>query len=151
MQTTLAIYADKFTPCDAESVPSGEIRSVAGTPMDFTTPKQIGADISKSCRQLEYGKGYDHNFVLTSSHAATAEGRDGICVEIYTDMPGLQFYTGNYINAEGKNGHIGFRSAFALEPQFFPNAANEPAFATPLLPADTPVSHYISYEFRTRE
>ncbi|MCD8287103.1 MAG: galactose mutarotase [Clostridia bacterium] len=151
LDTTLTIYADSFTPCDADSIPTGEIRAVQGTPLDFTAPKRIGLDISKPCEQLEYGKGYDHNFVLNGSHAATATGKGGISLDIYTDMPGLQFYTGNYINAEGKYGHIGFRSGFALEPQFFPDAANVPAFQTPLLPANTPATHYISYEFHTGE
>ncbi|MCD8307120.1 MAG: galactose mutarotase [Clostridia bacterium] len=149
LDTTLTMYADRFTPCDGESIPTGEIRAVSGTPFDFTSPKLIGLDIDAPCRQLEYCKGYDHNYVLNGSHVCTAKGREGVCVDIYTDMPGAQFYTGNYVNSEGKYGYMGFRAGFAMEPQFFPNAVNEPSFMTPLLPADTPVAHYITYEFRT--
>ncbi|MCD8293919.1 MAG: galactose mutarotase [Clostridia bacterium] len=150
LDTVLTLYADSFTPCDSESIPTGEIRPVSGTPFDFTSPKPIGLDIEKECRQLEYAKGYDHNFVLKGSHAATAEGKDGICVDVYTDMPGVHFYSGNYIDAEGKYGRIGFRSGFALEPQFFPNAVNVEGFRTPLLPAGLPLTHCIRYDFSVK-
>jgi aldose 1-epimerase len=137
---TLQIHASAFTPTDAKSIPSGEIRPVDGTPFDFTEPKTIGQDIRKDDEQLRLAGGYDHNFVLDRQqagieHIATVYSEpSGIRMDVSTDCPGLQFYSANYVNEElGKEGHVyEKRDGICLETQYFPNSVNEPGFATPL-------------------
>ena len=139
----LKIYADAFTPlAPALSIPTGEIRPVEGTPFDFTDFKEIGKEINDNCDQLVYAKGYDHNFVLHNGGKlglmAEAVCEDtGIHLYAYTDRPGVQLYTGNFIeDHEGKNGaHYGERHGFCLEAQWFPDAVNNPAFEAPFLAA----------------
>jgi aldose 1-epimerase len=141
---SLWINADKFTPVDSTLIPTGEIATVKGTPFDFTTPTKIGERIEiNSNAQLKNGKGYDHNFVLNQNeneklnHAATVIGdKSGIKMDVYTEEPGLQFYSGNFMQSqnvmkEGKKDD--FRTAFALETQHFPNSPNEPSFPTTIL------------------
>lgn len=144
---TVQIYADKYTPVDSTLIPTGKIEPVTGTPLDFTKPETIGARINSNDEQLKYGGGYDHNFVLNKSsdsltHAATVVGNmSGIVMDIYTEEPGLQFYSGNFM--QGKNtfkggSKDGFRTAFAMETQHFPDAPNQPAFPTTVLkPGET--------------
>jgi aldose 1-epimerase len=135
----LQLAASAFTPTDAKSIPSGEIRPVEDTPFDFREAKTIGRDIAQEDEQLLFGKGYDHNYVLDKTHSgvekiATACSRDsGIRMDVSTDCPGIQFYTGNFVDGElGKEGHVyEKRDAFCLETQYFPNSVNEPGFATP--------------------
>lgn len=137
----LMISADFFTPNDETSVPTGEIRSVKGTVMDFTVPKKIGAEIDFDDEQLKFGAGYDHNWVLnhplgTAGHAVTAyDPFSGRMMEIYTTQPGVQLYTANWINGEqGKGGKkYGKRWAFCLETQHFPDAVNKPNFPSTIL------------------
>ena len=145
-ETYLQIYADAYTPMDNHQIPTGEIRSVGGTPFDFRKLKKIGADIGNEA--LIPTNGYDHNFVLRDDHAATAYNeKSGITMDIYTDMPGLHFYSGNFLKGNVGTHELSPREGFALEPQFFPNAANVPSFLQPVLKKGTVQSHYIRYVF----
>lgn len=138
----LTINADRFTPTDEESIPTGELRPVEGTPMDFRSPTRIGKRIDDDYEQLKYGKGYDHNYVLTgggtgmSLAGAVSSPETGIVMKVYTDQPGIQFYSGNYLDGSltGKNGlRYEKRSAFCLETQDFPDSPNNPNFPSTVL------------------
>jgi aldose 1-epimerase len=138
----LTIYADSFTPVDSTLIPPGKIEPVAGTPFDFRTPMAIGARIGATDQQLEYGGGYDHNFVLDRSgpglaHAAHVyEPTTGRTLDIYTTEPGLQFYSGNFLDGSlvGKSGHVyEHRYGFCLETQHYPDSPNEPGFPSTIL------------------
>ncbi len=145
----LTIAASRFTPMSARLIPTGEIRSVAGTPFDFTTPHAIGERIDTDDEQLRYGDGYDHNFVLDQreTHAGLAlaarlhSPRSGRTLEVLTTEPGLQLYTGNALGGDSP-GAAGPRfrpqGAVALETQHFPNAPNESGFPSVILrPGET--------------
>lgn len=145
---SLQIYADKFTPVNDGLIPTGELRKVEGTPFDFREPKTVGEHIESDNEQLKKGKGYDHNFVLNEkkekgmNHAATVVGDDsGIVMNIYTEEPGLQFYSGNFMAGRNKlksGASDDFRTAFALETQHFPDSPNRPEFpSTVLKPGET--------------
>ncbi|MET4083428.1 aldose 1-epimerase [Pedobacter sp. UYP30] len=135
---TVTIYGDKYTPVDSTLIPSGKIEPVAGTPFDFTKPETIGKRIGDKNEQLTFGKGYDHNFVLNKTpgmgmyHAATVQGdKSGIVMDVYTQEPGLQFYSGNFMQSMNtfKGGtKDDFRTAFAMETQHFPDSPNQPSF-----------------------
>ena len=136
------LNADRYTPVDATLIPTGELATVSGTPFDFRTPTAIGARINDKHTQLEYGKGYDHNWVLTRSGnglqlaARVYEPTTGRTMEISTTEPGIQFYTGNFLDGtiKGKGGRVyPHRSGFCLETQHFPDSPNKPAFPTTLL------------------
>lgn len=137
------IYADAYTPVDSSLIPTGKIEKVAGTPFDFTKEKAIGLAINEQNDQLKNGKGYDHNFVLNKTaaagmfHAATATGdKSGIVMDVYTQEPGLQFYSGNFMQAKNtfKTGaKDDFRTAFCMETQHFPDSPNQPQFPTTTL------------------
>lgn len=145
---SVQLFADGYTPIDSTLIPIGKIEPVAGTPFDFTKPETIGARIEQSNQQLEYGKGYDHNFVINKTsttgmnHAAKVIGdKSGIEMDIYTEEPGLQFYSGNFMKGKNtfkdgsKDDH---RTAFAMETQHFPDAPNQPSFPSIVLnPGDT--------------
>lgn len=143
----LVIMASRYTPViDSKAIPTGEIVSVAGTPMDFREMKKIGTEIGADYAQLKYAGGYDHNYVLdgadgTMQLAARARAaHSGICMEVYTDCVGIQFYAGNFVKEHmGKEGaSYGFRHGFCLETQYFPNAINEENFKAPVLrPGET--------------
>jgi aldose 1-epimerase len=145
----LQLYASNYTPVDSTLIPVGKIEPVAGTPLDFTTPQTIGARINDTNNiQLKNGKGYDHNFVLNQNtgnelqKAATAKGdKSGIVLTIYTQEPGLQFYSGNFMhsqNAVKGNHNDEYRTAIALEPHHFPDSPNQPQFpGTELKPGET--------------
>ena len=134
----LWLGASHFTPVVPGSIPTGEIRAVAGTPMDFTQPKKIGRDIREDYEQLLLTGGYDHNFVIdgwnddsTLRHIATVKGpKSGRVMKAYTTLPGVQFYAGNFIDAQqGKDGvTYGKRSGFALETQYFPDTIHHENF-----------------------
>ncbi len=139
----LQINADKYTPVDSTLIPTGEIVNVKGTPFDFTKSETIGKRIGVANEQLEFGKGYDHNYVLNGSgykKAATVIGdKSGIVMEIYTEEPGLQFYSGNFMQSQNKlrKGNDDFRTAFCLETQHFPDSPNQPSFpSTALKPGE---------------
>lgn len=145
LRTELKISADHFTPIDEQGIPTGETVSVFETPFDFTSFKEIGAEIDSPHAQILAAHGYDHNFVLNGSPAAQIRyGSEMMSVE--TDFPGLQFYSGNFFE---KNELCPFtkRQGFALEPQFFPNAANQRNFASPFLKAGERKSYFIKFAF----
>ena len=144
---TVEIYADKYNPVDTGLIPTGKLAPVAGTPFDFTKPSSIGSRIDSSNEQLTNGKGYDHNYILNGTkvnglnHAATVTGdKSGIVMDVYTQEPALQFYSGNFM--QSKNTFKGgskddFRTAFAMETQHYPDSPNQPSFpSTVLKPGD---------------
>jgi len=143
----LAIFADQFTPVDSTLIPLGQLTPVDKTPFDFRTAKPIGKDISTDDMQLKYGLGYDHNFVLNKAEAGiltlAAEAyapKTGITMDVLTEEPGIQFYSGNFLDGSfnGKNGApCIYRGAFCLETQHFPDSPNQPSFpSTRLNPGD---------------
>jgi len=139
----LTLNADRFTPVSDVLIPSGELRAVSGTPMDFTKPKLLGKSINEKYDQLDYGKGYDHNWVINKEKAGELtlaascyESKSGRVMEVHTTQPGVQLYTGNWLNGsdKGKGGHAyDMRSALCLETQNFPDSPNKPAFPSTLL------------------
>ncbi|RGY97479.1 aldose epimerase family protein [Clostridium sp. AM58-1XD] len=150
------LNADRFTPSDAFSIPTGEIRPVMGTPMDFRKFKAIGEEIDCGYDQLEQAGGYDHNWVLNDYNgevrlAAKARDREsGRVLEAYTDLPGIQFYTGNYIGqgVVGKEGcRYVRRQGYCFETQYFPNAINEKNFISTELKAGEEYKTTTIYRF----
>jgi aldose 1-epimerase len=138
----LTIYADRFLPSDEKAIPTGELRSVAGTPFDFRRAHEIGARISQPDEQLKFGNGYDHTFVINGRagvlrRAATASDPvTGRVLEVWTTEPGVQLYTGNYLESTmvGKGGKTyGARHGFCLETQHFPDSPNKPHFPSTVL------------------
>lgn len=154
----LQIFADAYTPVvDSSAIPTGEIASVEGTPMDFRTEKQIGQDIRADFEQLHFTGGYDHNYVLgrpgEKKIMANAYCREsGIALEAETDCCGVQFYAGNFIGEQTGKGGAAYhdRSAFCLESQFYPNAVNEPDFPSPVVKAGHTYHTETSYRFYLR-
>jgi len=140
-QHQLLINADFYTPVDETSIPTGEIRSVAGSPMDFRAPKAIGLDLFADNEQIRYGNGFDHNWVLKNRSgelglaARVTEPESGRVMEVYTTQPGLQFYSSNWTeNQKGKHGRVyNPHEAFCLETQHFPDAIHHPHFPTTIL------------------
>ncbi|HEV2379412.1 MAG TPA: aldose epimerase family protein [Terriglobia bacterium] len=147
LKTQMMINASQFTPVDANLIPTGELRKVEGTPLDFRKSTAIGERIDGDDEQLKLGRGYDHNFVLDHGGngltlAARAVDPDsGRVLEVLTTQPGIQFYTGNFLDGtvHGKGGKVyGRRSAFCLETQHFPDSPNKPNFpSTELKPGQT--------------
>jgi aldose 1-epimerase len=138
----LTLHASRFTPVDSGLIPTGELRSVAGTPFDFRTPVAIGARIGQNDEQLKRGRGYDHNFVLDRQGsgpqfaARVEEPESGRVLEVSTTEPGVQLYTGNFLDGtvRGKGGKVyPQRGAFCLETQHFPDSPNKPAFPSVVL------------------
>jgi len=151
----LMINGAFFTPTDETSVPTGEIRSVRGTPMDFTTFKKIGRDIDTRDEQLTFGSGYDHNWVL-GHHAGTlglavvaSDPQSGRIMEVYTTQPGVQLYTANWVdNEKGKGGKkYQKRWSFCLETQHFADAINKPHFPSTQLHPGSEYKHTCMYRF----
>lgn len=140
----LVIKASAFTPVDSVMIPTGEIRPVEGTPLDFRTPHKIGERIGDSYEQLILGNGYDHNFVLDNKEDVDAllyEPTSGRILEVITDQPGLQLYTGNFIDGTiiGHGGKTYYRrSGLCLESGHYPDSPNHPQFPTTILnPGET--------------
>ncbi len=137
----LMLKADVFTPTDAGQIPTGEMRSVAGTPMDFRTPTPIGAAIEADYEPLKLGLGYDHIWVVKGKPgdlrlaAVVTEPGSGRKMEVFTTQPGIQLYTGNVLDghAQGKGRVYGRRTGFCLETQHFPDSPNQPGFPTTTL------------------
>ena len=138
----LSISAARFTPTDAGSIPTGELQSVRGTPFDFTRLTAIGARINQDYDQLKLGKGYDHNFVLNGKMgtlrqaARVYESTSGRVMEVWTTEPGMQFYTGNFLDGTltGKGGKVyQQRYGFCLETQHYPDSPNKRSFPTTVL------------------
>lgn len=147
LDNVVSIYADRFTPVNSHLIPTGELRNVRGTPFDFTKPTRIGERIDQKDTQLQFGSGYDHNYVLNregrelvvAAHATDPES--GRTLEVLTTAPAVQFYTGNHLSdslVKGKDGAVyGFRSGFCFETQHFPDSPNQPAFpSTKLAPGE---------------
>lgn len=142
----LTIHAGRYTPVDATMIPTGELASVAGTPFDFRSSTAIGARIAIDHPQLRLGKGYDHNYVLDRTSeglvlaARVQEPVSGRYMEVRTSEPGMQFYTGNFLDGSiiGKSGRAyAARSGFCLETQHFPDSPNQPSFpSTTLRPGE---------------
>ncbi len=155
----LEIFAGRFTPVDEGLIPTGELRAVKGTPMDFTSPKAIGARINDPYEQLKKGGGYDHNWVLNKPSvslglaARVREKASGRVMEVLTSEPGIQFYSGNFLNGThiGKGGKkYEHRYGFCLETQHFPDSPNKQQFpSTVLNPGDT-YSTTTVYRFLTK-
>jgi len=155
----LMIDADKFTPVDEGLIPTGELRNVAGTPMDFRKATAIGTRIEQQDEQLKFGLGYDHNWVLNRSGgslrmvARVHEPTTGRVLEVHTTEPGLQFYCGNFLDGTitGKYGRVyQKRNGFCLETQHFPDSPNKPNFpSTVLKPGEKHTSTTI-YKFATK-
>ena len=138
----LTIDADRYTPVDATLIPTGELASVEGTPFDFRQSTAIGARIDQPNPQLKHGGGYDHNWVLNGAAgslrraARVVEPKTGRTLEVATTEPGMQFYTGNFLDGKlvGRGGRsYGRRSGFCLETQHFPDTPNQPNFPATLL------------------
>ena len=154
----LMINADRFTPTDAGSIPTGELRSVQGTPFDFRQPTAIGARINQDDEQLKLGKGYDHNYVLNGptgtmrKAAQVFESTSGRTMEVWTTEPGVQLYTGNFLDgAKGKSGKVyQFRNGFCLETQHFPDSPNKPKFPSTVLRKGRSFRSSTIYRFSTR-
>lgn len=152
------IEADKFTPVDEGLIPTGELRPVIDTPFDFTTPHTIGERIEDENQQLSYGRGYDHNWVLRNQKgdlalaATVIEPRTGRIMEVLSTEPGLQFYTGNFLDGSnvGKSRTAyNHRSAFCMEPQHYPDSPNHPDFPSTLLKPGDIYNNTIIYRFLT--
>jgi aldose 1-epimerase len=138
----MMINADRFTPIDSGLIPTGELRSVDGTPFDFRRPHTIGERIEVDDQQLKFGKGYDHDFVLNGSAgtlrlaARVIEPGSGRVMEVLTTEPGVQLYSGNFLDGKfrGKGGKVYQRRyGFCLETQHFPDSPNKPAFPSVVL------------------
>jgi aldose 1-epimerase len=139
LKNELTLHASRFTPVDAGLIPTGELKSVAGTPFDFRKANAVGARINADDEQIHLGHGYDHNWVLDSGGGKLTEAAEvydatsGRVLKVLTDQPGIQFYTGNFLDGsvKGKGGKpYELRSALCLETQHFPDSPNHPAFPT---------------------
>lgn len=153
LEQELILPARHFTPADVESVPTGEVRPVAGSPMDFRFPKAIGRDIEAAYEPLHFQEGYDHNWeVISAPCAILTDPVSGRSMAISTDCPGIQLYAGNFLNEQGKNGvHYGFRSGMALETQFWPDAVHHPEWKQPFVKAGQKYHSETVLEFANRE
>lgn len=153
------LNADKFTPVDSTLIPVGELRPVDGTPFDFRKSTAIGARINQADEQLKYGKGYDHNWVVAKPMgelgmmARVYEPTTGRVLEVLSTEPGLQFYSGNFLDGtiKGKEGWIyQFRNGFCMEPQHFPDSPNQSNFPSVVLKPGQVYKNTIVYRFTTR-
>lgn len=151
--TTLQIAADRFLPVDAMMIPTGDLAEVADTPFDFRTPKTIGRDFDVPHPQMIVTGGYDHTFVLQGHGVKlAAEAHSpvtGITMQCYTDQPGVQLYTGNFIATTAAKTSAGYGrlAGFCLETQHFPDSPNHPQFPSTLLKKNTPFSTTTFYSF----
>ena len=149
MDQLLTIPGRWFNPDDAENIPTGEQRSVAGTPFDFRSPKAIGRDISEDYEPLHLQGGYDHNWeVFCNPCAILQDENSGRTMSVYTDCPGIQFYAGNFLNETGKGGvYYGKRSGVALETQFAPDSVHHPEWPQPFVKAGEKYHSETVYRF----
>jgi aldose 1-epimerase len=154
----LTINAGRYTPVDSTLIPTGKLASVEGTPFDFRKKTPIGARINTEHEQIELGRGYDHNFVLDRQDdglvlaARVEEPETGRVMEVHTTEPGIQFYSGNFLDGSitGKSGHVyAHRTGFCLETQHYPDSPNQPSFpSTRLNPGEEYTSRTV-YTFTT--
>jgi len=150
------IRASAFTPVDSTLIPTGELRPVEGTPFDFRTPHLIGERIGEAYDQLVLGGGYDHNFVLDNVEQVDAEVYDpstGRVIQVITDQPGVQLYTGNFLDGTqtGRGGKVyQYRSGFCLETQHYPDSPNQASFPPVILTPEEPFMSSTTYKFGVR-
>ena len=158
----LRILGEQFTPVDSGLIPTGELKSVKGTPFDFTKAKRIGKDIDKNNQQLKYGGGFDHNWVLSEElneeglrlAATLYEPDSGRFMEVFTEEPGIQFYSGNFLDGRltGKSGREYVqRSGLCLETQHYPNSPNQSDFPSTLLRPEDVYETRTVYKFSVKE
>jgi len=150
------IPADRFTPVDSTLIPTGQLAPVLGTPFDFRKPFTIGTRINETDEQLKFGGGYDHNWVMNKTMgqfglmARVYEPTSGRVMEVFSDEPGLQFYSGNFLDGTitGKNGWVyKFRNGFCMEPQHYPDSPNQPNFPSVVLKPGQVYHNVIEYRF----
>lgn len=156
----VTINADRFTPVNENLIPLGELRSVKGSAFDFTIPTTIGARINNDEEQLKLGRGYDHNWVVNQTKpgeltrvATVSEASSGRVLEVWSDEPGTQFYTGNFLDGTitGKGGWVyQQRHGFCFEPQHFPDSPNQPQFPSTVLSPGQTFKNVIIYKFSTK-
>lgn len=153
------INSDKITPVNKDLVPTGDFASVEGTPLDFRTPTAIGARIESPDQQMQFGSGYDHNWVINKPanqlglHARVYEPQSGRVLEVWSTEPGVQFYTGNFLDGSitGKAGaSYQRRGGFCLEPQHYPDSPNKPNFPSVVLRPGQTFKSTIIYKFSTK-
>jgi aldose 1-epimerase len=151
--------ADRYTPVDSTLIPTGELAPVEGTPFDFRKPTAIGARINQENEQLKFGKGYDHNWVFNKKIgdltllARVTEPSSGRILEVLSTEPGLQFYSGNFLDGtlKGKGGKVyNFRNGFCMEPQHFPDSPNQPNFPSVVLKPGQVYKNTIIYRFSAK-
>jgi len=156
---TMKINASKYTPVNEVLIPTGELPTVKGTPFDFTTATRIGERIDQDNEQLKFGGGYDHNWVLDKTNGELAEAAvvyaptTGIEMQVWTTEPGIQFYSGNFLDGsvKGKEGKsYALRGAFCLETQHFPDSPNQPNFPSTELKPGEKYEHTCIYRFSTK-
>ncbi|MCR5792724.1 MAG: galactose mutarotase [Lachnospiraceae bacterium] len=155
LDQVLYLNADAFTLTDAASIPTGEIVDVTGTPMDFRTPKPIGQDIKADYQPLLDAGGYDHNWCLNVSGkdvelaASLEDKKGGVKMEVYTDLPGLQIYTGNFLDGDAGKGGVKYprNAACCFETQFYPDSVNHDNFPSCILKAGEKYEYTTIYKF----
>ena len=156
----LLLKASRFTPTDAGSIPTGELRNVQGTPFDFLKSTSIGARINQDEEQLKFGGGYDHNWVVNGragtlrQAASVYESTSGRVMDVWTTEPGIQFYTGNFLDGTltGKSGKAyARRNGFCLETQHYPDSPNKPKFPTTTLRKGATYRSTTIYRFSARK
>ena len=149
MEQTLMLPARFFSPDDAQNIPTGELRGVEGTPMDFRVPKPLGKDLNTDYVPLQLQGGIDHNFEVFCQPCAILEDpASGRQMAVFTDCPGIQVYTANFTNEDGKDGvHYGKNSAVALETQFYPDSVNHPEWPQPFVKAGRKYHSETAYRF----
>jgi aldose 1-epimerase len=152
----VTIFADRFTPVDDTLIPTGELRPVKNTPLDFTSPHRVGERIGQDDAQLKFAGGYDHNWVLNGAGgklalaASVCEPHSGRVLEVWTTEPAMQFYTGNFLDGTitGKGGKLyRHRYGFCMEPQHYPDSPNKPAFPSTVLRPGEKYENTIEYRF----
>jgi len=156
----VVVNADRFIPVDENLIPTGELRPVEGTPFDFREPHTLGERINSDYEQIVTGLGYDHSYALNKtgfelSFAASAyEKESGRLMEVFTTHPGMQLYTGNFLN-DGNHGKEGavydYRNGFCMETQHFPDSPNQPDFPTAVLNPEEEYKHQTIFKFSVRQ
>ena len=149
MDQTLMVNANAFNPDDAQNIPTGECRSVAGNPFDFRAPKALGLEIGADYEPLHLQAGYDHNFILAGTPCAVLQDPgSGRTMTVTTDCPGVQVYTANFLEVVGKNGlPYPKRSGVCLETQYAPNSVNHPEWPQPFVKAGVPYHSETKFQF----
>jgi aldose 1-epimerase len=152
----LTIHAHSFVEFDKELVPTGKIKKVKNTPLDFSKPKLIGCHINENCDQLKYGEGYDVTYVINNSDGMNAllaasvyHQPSGRFMEVFTTLPGMHLYTGNSLNEKIKKGYVP-RSGFCFESQYFPDAPNNPHFPSTVFDVGETYDHTTIFKFSVK-